>query len=323
MSEEKKTASTSSLSSATEGNSLSQSEIVDLLQQTLRQLDGIVTKLNAESLETLPPKAAIESLVAMTEALANSLKTSPVEVIGAKEAIPATSSDGTSDSTVETPPLEFSKAKLPIEKGKDSLPVAVNETDSPLPSPSSLPTEPGNVFTKIRSLLPTWGLIGILVGIVTILLLTGVLFFTRPTTEVAEKPPEAIATPPELIAPGQPKPLEIAPPPQPELTPEQSLIAAIQEQVADITSRYSEKLIVSIEANFLASRLNVTVGEDWYQLSHSRQDKLANDILKRSQKLDFRKLRIVDPDGTLIARNPVVGNNIVIMQRERSAIAIE
>jgi hypothetical protein len=106
------------------------------------------------------------------------------------------------------------------------------------------------------------------------------------------------------------------PPPKPELSPEQSLIAAIQDQVTGITTQYPEGLVLSVEANFLGSRLMVKMGDDWYKLNPSRQDKLVNSILERSRKLDFRKLEIVNSQGTLLARNPVVGNKMIILKRE-------
>ncbi len=197
--------------------------------------------------------------------------------------------------------------------------------DRVLPSFSSLQVWWDGTLEKVRSLLPAslkeklsdWALTGILAGIVVVLLLTSVLLLPQQPKEVVEIPPEKIEMPPELTAPGAPQPMKPAPPPKLELTPEQSLIAAIQNQVAEITNQYAEGLILSIETNFLESRLIVTVGDDWYDLSDSRQDKLANEMLGHSQKLDFRKLAITDTEGTLLARSPVVGKKMVIWQREK------
>jgi len=59
-----------------------------------------------------------------------------------------------------------------------------------------------------------------------------------------------------------------------ELTPEQNLIASIENQVAEITDSYADGLIQSIQANFQGSRLlskSVMIGT----LQQSQQDKLA------------------------------------------------
>ncbi len=127
----------------------------------------------------------------------------------------------------------------------------------------------------------------------------------KPSTEKPEEKPQA-----------QPEPENE---PEPELTPEQNLIASIQEQLSEITTTYAEGLINSIEANFRDGRLIITVDEQWYELSPRRQDKLGKEMLARSRKLDFTKLVLTTPDGNLIARSPVVGENMVILQREKPA----
>ncbi|MFW9265165.1 hypothetical protein RRG12_41785, partial [Nostoc sp. CALU 546] len=104
-----------------------------------------------------------------------------------------------------------------------------------------------------------------------------------------------------------------------ELTPEQALIAAIENQVAEISDRIASGLIKSIEANFRTSNLTVKISDDWYTLQESQQDKLAAEILQRSQELDFTHLEIIDSQKRLIARNPVVGTEIVIFKRQTTS----
>lgn len=136
-------------------------------------------------------------------------------------------------------------------------------------------------------------------------------------------PPE-LTTPPELAAPAAPEPIEVTPSPEPEpspapvveLTPEQNLIASIENQVAEISDRYADGLIQSIQANFQGSRLTIKVGDDWYNLKQSQQDKLADRMLERSRKLDFTHLEVTDPEGVLLARSPVVGSDMVILKRQ-------
>jgi hypothetical protein len=144
--------------------------------------------------------------------------------------------------------------------------------------------------------------------------------------------PEVIPTPtpePEVTLPPpipEPEP-EVTPTPIPapeptpavELTPEEILIASIENQVAEVSDRFASGLIKSIQANFRTSNLTIKISNDWYTLKESQQDKLASEILQRSQELDFTHLEIVDFQDRLIARNPVVGNQMIIFQRRANS----
>jgi hypothetical protein len=193
-------------------------------------------------------------------------------------------------------------------------------------------------------------LTGIIASIAVIVVWTTTSVFTNKPVEVATLPPveevpaptptPTITTPPELATPEPqpqeeitPSPSAEVPPPEPEpeptptpeptpiptpivqLTPEQILIAGIENQVAEISDRIASGLIKSIQANFRTSNLTVKISDDWYTLTQSQQDKLAADILQRSQELDFSHLEVVDSQDRLVARNPVVGNEMIIFQR--------
>lgn len=206
---------------------------------------------------------------------------------------------------------------------------------------------------KIRSLLPEnlnqklsdTALTSIIAVVaVVVVWLTSALGSSKPA-EVANVPPAEpvpaanITTPPELTAPAAPQTVEVAPSPEPAptpspvveltkstqlppshggrtLTPEQNLIVSIKKQIAEITDQYADGLIQSIQPNFQGSRLMIQVGDDWYKLNQSQQDKLAARMLERSRQLDFAHLEMTDPQGTLLARSPVVGNEMVILQRQ-------
>lgn len=118
---------------------------------------------------------------------------------------------------------------------------------------------------------------------------------------------------PDLVAPTAPKTVEIVPPPP--LTPEQSLIAGIQNQVADITNRLGGGLVKSFEANFSSSILTVKLAEDWYRLSEAEQNQLVNQMFKEANLLDFSKLEVLNLEGKLIARSPVIGSEMIILDR--------
>lgn len=141
-------------------------------------------------------------------------------------------------------------------------------------------------------------------------------------TPVAEvTPPQEVKVPenpapPELTAPKPPQLVEISAPPAPVLTPEENLIASIQNQVGEIAGGYADGLIRSIQANFPASLLTVKVADDWYNFDPEKQDNLATDMWRRAQEFDFSKIEITDTQGRLLARNPVVGSNMVIVKRQ-------
>ena len=119
---------------------------------------------------------------------------------------------------------------------------------------------------------------------------------------------------------------EIEETPEPRLlTPEETLIAAIQNQVGEISfitnddksiNQTFSEIIESIKVNFLNSDLTIKINKEWYSLDKSQQDNLAAQILQRSQELDFTHLEIIDLKGKLIARNPVVGTDMIIFKRK-------
>ncbi len=205
---------------------------------------------------------------------------------------------------------------------------------------------PSNVSNNLSDPVLT----GILSVITVAVVWSTVTVVTKKPTEVATVPPveevpvptPTITIPPELTAPETiPEPIpETIPEPTPEptptpepvpeptpeptptpvikLTPEESLIAAIENQVAEISNRFASGLIQSIQANFRTSNLTVKIHDDWYTLPESEQKQLAAEILQRSQELDFTHLEIIDSQDKLIARNPVVGNEMIIFQQYRN-----
>ncbi|MGF1591259.1 MAG: hypothetical protein ACFCU7_18840 [Pleurocapsa sp.] len=130
--------------------------------------------------------------------------------------------------------------------------------------------------------------------------------------------PLVIPIPQDLESPGRVKNLKIvAIKPELNFTPEQTLIAALEKKITELTQVYPSELIDSIKVNLSQNSLLVKVTDNWYELEESRQNKLANEILKRSRNLSFSKLELEDNQGTLVARNPVIGNQIIILQNSK------
>jgi hypothetical protein len=133
--------------------------------------------------------------------------------------------------------------------------------------------------------------------------------------------PRAIAKAPQLpnaVTPTTKRvPDRIAAPEKGEspLSPDQIAIAKIQSQVADVSKKYGEALIQSVQTNFKLGRLIVQLTDAWYQLDASQQERLMTELLGRSHQLNFKKLLIADASQHLIARSPLVGNQMVILKR--------
>lgn len=168
---------------------------------------------------------------------------------------------------------------------------------------------------KIRRILPnTWNeklsdraLNAIAIGLVLLLLWLTPGFLVGKSAKVASQPA------------GQSQSEPAAPPAPAELAPDPALVAAIQTQVTEAMNQYAEGLIQSVRANFRQGRLLVRFGGSWSDLSPDRQDQVANELLRRSRQLKFEKVIVTDREGTLLARSPVVGSNMVLLQRQAAA----
>ncbi|HIK17251.1 MAG TPA: hypothetical protein IGS53_18450 [Leptolyngbyaceae cyanobacterium M33_DOE_097] len=138
-----------------------------------------------------------------------------------------------------------------------------------------------------------------------------------PTPQAAPIPAPTPSPEPQVIATPTPVP---TPTPAPlKLTPEQTLIARIQNDIVAASDADTNDLIETVSANFRVSLLRVNLNQGWYNLNRNQQDKFANDLLQRATQLSFVKLEILAPNDTLVARNPVVGNEMVILKRTNSS----
>lgn len=305
MSQENASPISSNLSndSAPLNNQLSQEQLITVLQTTITKLDVIVDHLNEKKIGTLPSQETLATLINSTEIIANSLETQA-------EVYPSQ----TSDIEVREQEEDWNESVEISEDIPTSNREEIRETIEKTPDLETKKIGFNGFSRKV--------IIGV-ISVIIIAVLSASLFFFKssllnlgiPKTTLELPQPEIVETPPQLELPELPQPLKNVPLSQPQLTPEQSLISAIQKEVTVLTNQYSEGLIGKIEANFLRSHLMVTIGEQWYGLSYQEQDNLAADILKRAKSLDFRKLELFDATGDVIARSPVVGNDVIILKR--------
>jgi hypothetical protein len=100
-------------------------------------------------------------------------------------------------------------------------------------------------------------------------------------------------------------------------SPEQAFIEAIQGQLRDITSQYSDDIIQTLSVDIKRNLLIVQLNPSWYLIGDDKQDRVTERIWLQAQAKKFSKLEIQDAQGVSIARSPVVGNHPIILQRRQ------
>lgn len=273
---------TEQVSTQTQGNTFSsvlKTQTIKFLRGTIGVLEKVVVKLEAQPGQTTQPNWFDKLLIAWSGILAKIRSLLPQNL--------SSLSDTALTSIIASISVILVWTTSSVLSGKPSDVVATAPPD--IVSTPTIVTAPEPESTPSPTIV------------------------TAPEPE----PTPTIPTPPELTAPAQPQPVEVTPEPEPtvELTPEQTLIAGIENQVALVSDRFANGLIQSIQANFEGSSLKLKVTNDWYNLKPSEQDKLATQMLERSKELDFTRLEITDSQGTLLARSPVVGEDMVIFRR--------
>ncbi|BFM40703.1 hypothetical protein [Synechocystis sp. LKSZ1] len=301
-----------------EEGKLSRLQLTNQLSETIQALNKIVTRLEQDQTASLPPDWPPE--------LVTTLLSTSQQMLDSSQALP--------------PPAE------PEEFGPEEL----QGLDHFLPSFNRWQRGWQSVLGTIRRLLPApirgqisdWGLTAILVVLIVSGLLASVLFLSRPVSDVgpASRTPTDLEprspaselilpspapiqsepdNPPVLEAPAEPEVVELAPPEEAALTPEQSLLGIIRQELFDLTQSYSPSLVVLIQPNFDTSHLTLTLGPAWDELSPQRQATWVKQVWQKTQKLSFRKLTILGPKGQLLARSPVVGQEMLIFRTEESS----
>ena len=339
---------------ANDSSSLSKSETIKLLNDSIDKLESTIKEIGKNSAQNLPSSDSINTLLSTTQELADSVASPPPQATPSPAPVAEIPPEST--TPIPTPPT-----------------TEVESTPTVKPEPEKSPVQPSNQETKQdvtknkqkknRGLIII-GIVGVAIAIIAIVWLllpeptSTVSSSTEPTTteiidtdsEIRVKPetieitdtqtnledstedisldresteseleiPQEIPIPSELVSPGRATNLKIETI-EPELTftPEQTLIAALQTKLAELAADYDPDLFDSVKVNLPDNSLILKVTDKWYSLNESRQDKLANEILKRSRQFDFSKLEFQDPAGKLVARNPVVGDRAILIQTSK------
>jgi hypothetical protein len=144
----------------------------------------------------------------------------------------------------------------------------------------------------------------ILTAIVVVVLTVGI-WFVDGFFAIPQNPPVAAA-------------IDLAPRGTPKIGPEQAFIEAIESQLSDISSQYPDDIIHALQVDSGRDRLIVKLNPVWYLIGDDRQDSVTDRMWLQARANHFTKLELQDAEGNSIARNPVVGKHMIILQRRQS-----
>jgi hypothetical protein len=125
-----------------------------------------------------------------------------------------------------------------------------------------------------------------------------------PAVSTSPAPATGAPTPPSPVAPAPAAPVK--------LTREQQILATLQ----DATNPYADKIAAAVTLTSASGQVHITLGDRWYSLTPQQQDQLAATLWQQSQDLKFSSLEVVDRQDHVLARSPIVGSEMVILQRQ-------
>jgi hypothetical protein len=140
--------------------------------------------------------------------------------------------------------------------------------------------------------------------------LTVTIWFVDGWLATPAQPPVVITPPAEIVT----QPTSTARP----IDPEQAFIDAIQAQLNEITSQYPDDIINTLQVDLPRDLAIVRLNPVWYTIDDDQQDRLSDRMWLQARANHFGKLELQDPTGHTIARSPVVGQHMVVLQRRQS-----
>lgn len=95
----------------------------------------------------------------------------------------------------------------------------------------------------------------------------------------------------------------------------------VQNALVAASTPYGEDLILSVASDITRHHLTLKMSSAWYDLDPQAQDRLAQELQNSSQRFQFKQLEIKDSQNDLLARTPVVGDQIVIFRRHKVTLS--
>ncbi len=102
------------------------------------------------------------------------------------------------------------------------------------------------------------------------------------------------------------------------IDPEQAFIDAIQAQLNEITSQYPDGIVQTLQVDLPRDLVIVRLDPVWFTIDDNQQDRLSDRMWLQARANHLSKLELQDPTGQTIARSPVVGQHMVVLQRRPS-----
>lgn len=325
--------------------SLSKAQTIALLNESIDRLEETIEKISQDS-ANVPDSKSLDTLVATTqelEAAVTSTEVKSTTVAAPTVAAPAVP-QRSAPKKAAVNPTPKSKAQPKKNTGLIAIAVAamaiafvtvfwiwkpqqfanlLPPKTEPNPTPTGIVVAPITdtntqpLKTSREDTIETIDSPADNVGIVSDI---SAMDFPPEIEPVAEPIEDVVETviPEELTSPGRPKNLKmVAIKPKLNFTPEQNLVAALETKVSELVETYPQEYVREVRADLPASSLLVRVTDDWYGLDLEEKDNLGNEILERARDFRFQNLELRDDAGTLVARSPIVGENIIILPNNR------
>ena len=312
---------------------LSRIETIKLLNDSIDSIEQTIKNINQDSAK-LPSSDSINSLLITTKELADAVSPPPEPVVTAPT--PPVEAVRTIQPKADTKP-ESSKPKSKIAKksrqknlisivlGVTAIATAIvvvfwlwlpNQQATTSISEPVVSEPTTEVVTNLNDAEPTVDLSEPLtednITVEEVKDSSGETSDTLASEEIAQAP-----IPQELESTARAEQLKLVEvKPKVIFTPEQTLVAALPIKISQAIKDYTD-FVEAIKVNLAQNRLVVEITDDWYSLDEARQNKLAGKMLERSRQLDFNKLELKDSKGTLVARSPVIGDRIIILESSK------
>ncbi|WP_298617461.1 hypothetical protein [uncultured Thermosynechococcus sp.] len=144
---------------------------------------------------------------------------------------------------------------------------------------------------------------------------------SRPTLNEIKRPQPSVLVQPRPA----PTPMAATIPPPPKPTPNPLAIApsspvsdslTVRQQLLAICDRYSNALNPTLTLTPGEQRLELMLANGWYDLSPQKQDQLAQNLWQTAHDLGYQTVIVVDTAGHLLVRDPVVGENAIVVRRK-------
>lgn len=128
-------------------------------------------------------------------------------------------------------------------------------------------------------------------------------------------PSEAKAEVPDSAGAAQPPGKSLSPQERNNQKLQQQLAQSIGEALPANTNANRNGLIASLAPANNGKALTIRLDSGWYQLEPGEQEAIATALWSQRDDLKFQQLTLKDLQGKTIARNPVVGDQMVILRR--------